>query len=86
MCPADDTFLTASKDRTVRLWNVQQAGCIGQMDLPIDSEGDPHVVFDSTGMVFAVTVSMAGKQGNVSQILTIIELVSSEYKCLQHLI
>ena len=66
MSPADDMFLTASKDRTVRLWNVQQAGCVGQMDLPRESEGDPHVVFDSTGMVFAVMAGMAGKQGNVS--------------------
>lgn len=59
-------FLTSSKDRTVRLWNVQQAGCVGQMDLPSQAEGEPHVVFDSTGMVFAVTAAMAGKQGNVS--------------------
>lgn len=66
MSPADDMFLTASKDRTVRLWNVQQAGCVGQMDLPSQSEGDPHVVFDCTGMVFAVTAAMVGKQGNVS--------------------
>lgn len=64
MSPADDTFLTASKDRTVRLWNVQQAGCIGQMDIPGGGDGDPHVVFDSTGMVFAVTAPMPGKQGN----------------------
>lgn len=66
MSPADDTFLTASKDRTVRLWNVQQAGCLAQMNLPVESEGDPHVVFDSTGMVFAVMAGMAGKQGHVS--------------------
>jgi WD40 repeat protein len=68
MSPAEDTFLTASKDRTVRLWNVQQAGCVGQMEIPgMDaSGGDPHVVFDSTGMVFAVTAPMPGKQGNVS--------------------
>eukprot|EP00934_Nitzschia_sp_Nitz4_P002512 Nitzschia sp. Nitz4//scaffold41_size133979//68809//69976//NITZ4_003351-RA/size133979-processed-gene-0.254-mRNA-1//-1//CDS//3329551482//2502//frame0 len=64
MSPADDMFLTASSDRTVRLWNVQQAGCVAQMELPPTSEGDPRVVFDSTGMVFAVTVGMAGKQGN----------------------
>ena len=66
MSPADDTFLTASRDRTVRLWNLQQAGCVGKMDLPGESEGDPLVAFDSTGMVFAVTAAMAGKQGNVS--------------------
>ena len=67
MNPAEDTFLTASKDRTVRLWNLQQAGCIGQMDLPpTETKGQPHVVFDSTGLVFGVTAEMAGGQGNVS--------------------
>ena len=65
MSPADDMFLTASKDRSVRLWNVQQAGCVGQMELPTQVEGDPSVVFDSTGMVFAVIAAMAGKQGHV---------------------
>lgn len=60
-------FLTSSNDRTVRLWNVQQAGCVGQMDLPSQSEGEPHIAFDKTGMVFAVTAAMAGKQGNVSR-------------------
>lgn len=65
MSPADDMFLTASKDRSVRLWNVQQAGCVGQMELPTQVEGHPSVVFDSTGMVFAVIAAMAGKQGHV---------------------
>lgn len=66
MSPVDDHFLTCSKDGTVRMWNLQQAGCIAQMDLPGETEGDPMVAFDSTGMVFAVSVAMAGKQGNVS--------------------
>jgi COMPASS component SWD2 len=66
MNPAEDSFLTASRDRTVRLWNVQQAGCIGQMDLPSDTKGQPHVVYDSTGLVFGVTAEMAGGQGHVS--------------------
>ena len=70
MSPADDMFLTASKDRTVRLWNVQQAGCVGHLDLPNESEGEPHIAFDKTGMVFAVTAAMAGMEGNVSKKLS----------------
>lgn len=57
-------FLTASADRTVKLWNVQQAGCIGRMELPNKTEGSPHTVFDSTGLVFAVMAAMAGGQGH----------------------
>mmetsp|Transcript_30010 Transcript_30010/g.72061 ORF Transcript_30010/g.72061 Transcript_30010/m.72061 type:complete len:328 (+) Transcript_30010:72-1055(+) len=64
MSPSDDMFLTASKDRTVRLWNVQQAGGLAKMDLPTDTDGTPHTIFDSTGMVFAVMAQMRGGQGN----------------------
>ena len=66
MCPSEDMFLTASKDRTARLWDVQQAGCVAQMTLPSNTEGQPHCVFDSTGMVFAIMAGMTGGQGNVS--------------------
>lgn len=65
LCPSEDMFLTASRDRTVRLWNVQQAGCIAQLTLPSNTVGQPHCVFDSTGMVFAVMAEMTAGQGNV---------------------
>jgi WD40 repeat protein len=45
------------------MWNIQQAGCVAQMDLPGNTEGNPYIVFDSTGMVFSVMAEMAGKQG-----------------------
>jgi WD40 repeat protein len=64
--PGEDMFLTASRDRTVRLWNIQQAGCMAQMDFPSETIGTPHVAFDSTGMVFTVMAEMAGGKGNVS--------------------
>ena len=65
MSPADDKFLTSSKDRTVRLWSVQEAGSIAQLQLPSSTTGTPQAVFDSTGLVFAVSASVAGGKGQV---------------------
>lgn len=65
MCPAEDMFLTASQDRTVRLWNVQSAGCMAQLSLPSNTSGQPHCVFDKTGLVFAIMAAMSGGQGHV---------------------
>jgi COMPASS component SWD2 len=60
MCPADDTFLTSSADGTVRLWTLQQAGCVAEMKLPAEAAtGTPVSVFDSTGLVFAIAAAMA---------------------------
>jgi len=64
MCPVDDTFLTSSKDRTVRLWDVKEAGCLAELKLPAETTGDPLAVFDSTGLVFAVTAAMSDNQGH----------------------
>lgn len=67
VCPTEDMFLTASKDQTVRLWNLQQAGCLAKMDLPKDSVGtsaQPRAVFDATGMVFMVLAEMARGEGH----------------------
>jgi len=65
MSPVDDCFLSSSIDRTVRMWNLQQAGCIAKLDLPSNVEGTPHATFDSTGLVFAVTAPMAVGSGHV---------------------
>jgi COMPASS component SWD2 len=64
MSPADDTFLTSSYDRTVRLWNVAQAGCIAELNLPVEVEKTPLTGFDSTGLVFAVTAGIKGDTGH----------------------
>ena len=67
VCPTEDMFLTSSKDQTVRLWNLQEAGCLAKMDLPKDSVGtnaDPHAIFDSTGMVFCIMAEMARGEGH----------------------
>jgi hypothetical protein len=45
---------------------IQQAGCMVQMDFPSETIGTPHVAFDSTGMVFTVMAEMAGGKGSVS--------------------
>lgn len=65
VCPTEDMFLTSSKDQTVRLWNLQEAGCQAKMDLPKDSAGgQPRAVFDSTGMVFMILAEMARGEGH----------------------
>ena len=69
MSPADDTFLSSSRDRTVRLWNIQEAGSLAQLELPSNAVGSPHAVFDSTGLVFAVTASMSDGKGQVRRTL-----------------
>jgi hypothetical protein len=38
---------------------------MAQLDLPSNTVGTPHAVFDSTGLVYAVTAEMAGGLGNV---------------------
>ena len=64
MCPADDSFLTSSVDRTVRLWTAGVAGCIAELKLPEETEGSPLAAFDSTGLVFAVTAAMLRGAGH----------------------
>lgn len=64
MCPADDTFLTSSLDRTVRLWSAGSAGCLAELKLPSETEKTPIAAFDSTGLVFAVTAAMSAGGGH----------------------
>ncbi|KAL3913813.1 MAG: hypothetical protein SGARI_000464 [Bacillariaceae sp.] len=67
LCPAEDLFLTASQDKTVRLWSIQQAGCVGKLDLPAaQTQGSPYVAFDSTGMVFAVMAELANTSSSAA--------------------
>jgi COMPASS component SWD2 len=68
LCPADDTFLSSSLDRTVRFWNLQQAGCLAECKLSNEvatATTDPVVVavFDHTGLVFGVAATMANQAG-----------------------
>jgi COMPASS component SWD2 len=43
---------------------LQQAGCLAQLELPAEAIGTPLAAFDSTGLVFGVTASMADGQGH----------------------
>mmetsp|Transcript_17134 Transcript_17134/g.32419 ORF Transcript_17134/g.32419 Transcript_17134/m.32419 type:complete len:359 (-) Transcript_17134:57-1133(-) len=72
MCPVDDTFLTSSADRTVRLWDLRQAGSLALMEMPkggngmtIDPNGCPIAAFDSTGLVFGITAPMEAQAGHI---------------------
>jgi hypothetical protein len=69
MSPVDDRFLSSSDDRTIRLWNIQQPGCIAMIPtIPSGNGGTaPYACFDSTGLVFAVTTTLPGTTGNVRQ-------------------
>lgn len=64
MCPTDDNFLTSSVDRSVRLWTACQAGCLSELKLPVETEKSPIAVYDSTGLVFAVSAAMVGGAGH----------------------
>mmetsp|Transcript_48970 Transcript_48970/g.147509 ORF Transcript_48970/g.147509 Transcript_48970/m.147509 type:complete len:212 (-) Transcript_48970:256-891(-) len=45
------------------MWNLEQAGCIAQLELPPSVGSSVHATFDSTGLVFGITAPMAGGAG-----------------------
>mmetsp|Transcript_19941 Transcript_19941/g.24595 ORF Transcript_19941/g.24595 Transcript_19941/m.24595 type:complete len:362 (-) Transcript_19941:782-1867(-) len=70
--PIDDSFLSCSADKTVRLWNVQQPGSLAMLDLPkagngmvLDPKGVPHASYDSTGLVFCITAPLDAGAGHL---------------------
>lgn len=53
MNPADETFLSGSLDKTIRLWDLRSNHCQGLMNL----SGRPVAAFDPEGLIFAAGVN-----------------------------
>lgn len=53
MSPIDDTFLSGSMDKTIRLWDLRSPNCQGLMHLP----GRPVAAFDPEGLIFAAGIN-----------------------------
>jgi COMPASS component SWD2 len=53
MNPADDTFLSGSMDKTIRLWDLRSNHCQGLMKL----SGRPVAAFDPDGLIFAAGIN-----------------------------
>ena len=53
MSPVDDTFLSGSMDKTIRLWDLRSPNCQGLMHL----FGRPVANFDPEGLIFAVGIN-----------------------------
>ncbi|KAJ1966229.1 hypothetical protein H4R35_006998, partial [Dimargaris xerosporica] len=58
MSPVDDTFLSAARDRTVRLWDLKSPHCQGIMHLP-EAQSRPCIAFDPYGLIFAVGLGLS---------------------------
>lgn len=53
MSPVDDTFLSGSLDKTIRLWDLRSPNCQGLMHLL----SRPVANFDPEGLIFAVGIN-----------------------------
>ena len=53
MCPADDHFITSSRDHTVKVWNLKSSVPVGNLVFP-ESASAPFAAYDPSGKEFAV--------------------------------
>jgi COMPASS component SWD2 len=56
MSPADDTFITASIDNTVRLWDLRTSPATALLSIPPSSS--VYANFDQTGVIFGVGIDL----------------------------
>ena len=63
MNPKDDTFLTASRDGTFKLWDLRAPHCVatGSLDSTGGFADGPIAAFDNSGLVFAVITPMRSR-------------------------
>lgn len=53
MCPTDDSFLSASMDKTICLWSLASTSPTAKLKLPSNFDR-PYAAFDPSGVVFGV--------------------------------
>jgi COMPASS component SWD2 len=53
MSPIDDSFLSAAKNESVRLWDKRSSTCQGLFPI----QGHPLIAFDPDGIIFAIAVN-----------------------------
>ncbi len=51
--PSDDTFLSGSLDKTIRLWDLRSQGCQGVLN----ATAKPVAAFDPEGLIFAAGIN-----------------------------
>uniref|UniRef100_A0A667WZG9 WD repeat domain 82 n=1 Tax=Myripristis murdjan TaxID=586833 RepID=A0A667WZG9_9TELE len=75
MSPVDDTFISGSLDKTIRLWDLRSPNCQGLMHL----QGKPVCSFDPEGLIFA-----AGINSEMVKLYDLAPLQPSSFSMIAH--
>eukprot|EP00854_Cymbomonas_tetramitiformis_P020115 gene20115-24079_t len=68
MSPKNDTFMSASLDKTIRFWDLRNTACQGL--LQTHCSGHPCAAYDQQGLVFAVSTGNVVMRGLVVAVST----------------